>query len=108
MSTRVLSHLFVWAFLAVFVFLPLTGCENKVTIETYDSIQTGMTQSQVEELLGGAGEHEQIGGVSVGAEGLMSSAKQGQDKTYVWKRDGGTISVTFRDGKVIDKGKLGL
>lgn len=99
--------------LAVSLFLVLTlvlvpGCENKVTQETYDAIQMGMTQSQVEDLLGGSGEEENIGGVSIGAEGLMSSAKKGPQKTFVWKKDGGMISVTFRDGKVVDKGRMGL
>lgn len=86
----------------------LTACENKITTENFDAITTGMTQSQVEKKLGGKGEEQDIGGASIGADGLMSSAKASKDKTFLWKKDGATISVTFRDGKVIDKGKMGL
>ncbi len=87
----------------------LAGCENKITQESYDKIADGMTQSQVEKLLGGKGDEQDIGGVSIGADGLMSGAKgTGKDKTFVWKKDGSEISVTFRDGKMIAKGKSGI
>ena len=87
----------------------LVACENKISLDNYNAINNGMTQSQVEGMLGGQGEEQDIGGVSIGADGLMSSAKNSsKDKTYVWKKDGGEIRVIFRDGKVIDKGKSGL
>ncbi|MCG3123670.1 MAG: hypothetical protein GIKADHBN_02091 [Phycisphaerales bacterium] len=88
----------------------LVGCEEKVTADSYKSINTGMSQSEVETMLGGSGEELDVGGVSIGADGLMSGSKGGgKDKTYVWKsKDGGEISVTFRDGKVINKGKSGI
>ncbi len=88
--------------------LVFAGCENKITMENYTAIKDGMTQSQVQDLLGGAGEESQAAGVSIGADGLMSGTKDSKDKTFVWKKDGAEISVTFRDGKVINKGKVGV
>ncbi|HLO42027.1 MAG TPA: hypothetical protein VK176_13455 [Phycisphaerales bacterium] len=87
----------------------LAGCENKVTLDNYNAITTGMTQSQVEKLLGGKGEKQEVGGVSIGADGLASGAKQASNHTvYVWKQDRAEISVTFVDGKMVDKGQSGL
>lgn len=86
----------------------LVACENKITMDNYNAITPGMTQSQVEDMLGGAGEEQDIGGVSIGADGLMSTTKADKNKTFIWKKDGAEIRVIFKDGKVLDKGKAGL
>ncbi|MCC6426081.1 MAG: hypothetical protein IT435_04600 [Phycisphaerales bacterium] len=88
----------------------LVACENKITMENYNAITTGMTEREVEKIMGGKGEEQVISGVSIGSGGLTSTTSgTGKDKVYIWKKDNaGEITVTFRDGKVIDKGKSGL
>jgi hypothetical protein len=86
----------------------LAGCENKLTLDNYNAITPGMTQGQVEKLLG-KGEKQEVGGVSIGADGLASGAKASTNHAvYTWKKDGAEVTVTFVDGKMTDKNKLGL
>ena len=73
----------------------LSGC-SKVTKSNYDKIETGMTQQQVEDILG-AGTPTQS--VDVGGLG----AKQLQ-----WKDGNKTITVTIVNGKVTLKNASGL
>lgn len=82
------------ALLAVlFVF---TACGSKITTDNYDKIQTGMSQEEVEKILGkptdsgGGG----IGGMSAG--------------TATWKDGDKSIAVTFMNGKVTLKVKSGI
>lgn len=70
----------------------LIGCGGKPTQANYDKVQNGMTVSQVEGLLGPGA--KQAGGMLGGLTGDV----------YQWKTpDSKTISVTFKDGKVVTK-----
>ncbi len=84
----------------------LAGCENKVTDKSYQQITTGMSQSQVEKILGGSGADDTShAGVSISGAGVGSSAAA-PEKTAVWKGKELTIQVIFKDGKVVSKSKI--
>jgi hypothetical protein len=87
----------------------LTACEDKVSTKSYEQITLGMTLSDVERLLGGKGEKQDTGGVSIGASGLTGGAnKSATQSVYVWKKGTKEISVTIQDGKVTAMGKAGF
>jgi hypothetical protein len=88
--------------------LLLGACEETVTPETYAQLKTGMAQHEVEALLGGPGEKQDVGGMSISAAGIAGGAAANSQLTYVWKEKGREISVTFADGKVVNIGKAGF
>ncbi|NLX21354.1 MAG: outer membrane protein assembly factor BamE [Phycisphaerae bacterium] len=75
------------------------GC-SKVTSDNYDKIETGMTVTQVEQILG-KGAEETGGAVAIG--NLSGSAK-----TVTWVSGEKTITVTFANDKVVMKAKKGF
>jgi hypothetical protein len=84
----------------------LVACENKVTQAGYDQIQTGMSLSQVEKILGGAGKDDTShAGISISGAGVGSAAGS-PEKTYVWSGKTMTIQVIVKDGKVVSKSKI--
>ena len=70
--------------------LALSGCADKVTLQSYNRVKTGMTLKQVEEVFGGPGESYQ---------GLKT-----------WRGSGGrTITVEFDDrGLVVSQTRDGF
>jgi len=87
----------------------VAGWESKLTQSSYDSVQTGMALSEVEALLGGAGELQTAGGYGVDASGLVSGSKSDtSQKVYVWKEGAVQFVVTFKDDKVVTKSQQGL
>ncbi len=90
-------------------FLLCSGCEEKINDANFNAITTGMTLSEVEKILGGKGEKQEISGVSISAAGVGGSSRgSGDQYTYVWKDNNKEISVTTQGGKVINKGKAGF
>lgn len=83
---------------AAIVACALIACEDTVTMENYQSIQKGMTLSEVETIMGGPGEDQTMGGVGIGATGL--EGQQATEAVHVWSSGDKQIIVTFRDGKV--------
>lgn len=90
--------------LAAAVLLP--GCESKITSENYDRISVGMTRQAVENILG-SGTDETASGTSISSAGIADS-KSSNEKTFVWREGGATITVVFKDGKVVEKSKTGM
>lgn len=98
----------------VFVFalcLSLTGCgKDKLTKENFDKVKNDMTLAQVEAILGE--------GTSQGGDGANVAAQVGVDVTggapapstvdYVWEKGSKSITVTFKQGKVVGKKSSGL
>jgi hypothetical protein len=80
--------------LALALCLILAGCGSKVTKDNFDKISTGMTESQVEAIMG-KGEEQSA---AVAVPGMSVSAK-----TIVWKDGEKSISVVFTNGKVSGK-----
>ncbi len=79
--------------------LLLVGCNSKVDREHYDRIKTGMTQSEVESVLGKGKVHG--GDVSVGEVSLSAT-------TIRWSDGDKQITVVFTDGRVVMKQQRGL
>jgi len=88
----------------------LTACEQKLTDTAYEALTPGMSLSQVERVLGGSGDEDSQGGYGIDASGLGSRSKgtPANEKTYIWKEKDRLIRVTFRDDKMIDKGRSGF
>lgn len=84
----------------------LPACESKVTAENYDRITIGMTRQAVENILG-AGTDETASGTSISSAGIADS-KAAAEKTFVWRDGGITITIVFKDGKVVEKSKTGM
>jgi hypothetical protein len=81
-----------------------TGCQSKVTKESFAQIDPGMTLEQVEKILGGSGtEDSSPAGLEISGAGAASTKDAPKDKTYVWKGDGVTIVVVFQKGKMVQK-----
>jgi hypothetical protein len=92
--------------------LVLAGCrKSKVTQENYDKIKNDMTLKEVETILGE--------GTSQGGDGANMAAQVGVDLSggaaaapatvdYVWQDDKKTITITFKQGKVVNKKNSGL
>jgi hypothetical protein len=113
MDTVVRWRRLVPAAVLLVVCLALPACRpSKVTPENYDKISTGMTQPEVEGLLGRGQKEEGGDGAGVAAQfgvdaGVGEQRGRAPD-TYVWQSNGKTIKVYFLDGKVTNKQKEGF
>lgn len=81
------------------VFLLISGC-SKVSQSNYDKVQTDMTVSQVEAILG-------KGKQAASAAGAIGDLT-GSGKVLTWGDDKKSITVTFANDKVIAKAAQGL
>lgn len=88
--------------------LALAGCEDTVTEENYSKLTPGMSLSQVEKILGGAGERVEQGGMSISAAGLAGGSGANSQVTYSWKSGSREITATFQGDKLVNTGKAGL
>ena len=85
------------------------SCGPTFDQELYDKITVGMAQSEVEDLLGGAGSEET--GMSISSAGIASTDNRAsRNQTFTWKSNDlkQQITVTFKDGKVLNKAKSGF
>ncbi len=82
------------------------GCGSKVDQSNYDKVSTGMTQDQVEGILGTGKEQTAMAtpGVSVGNMSVPGMSA----KTVMWQDGSKSITVVFKDGKVFTKAQSGL
>lgn len=85
--------------LSVVLVCSLGGCA-KVSQENYEKVKVGMTESEVEDILG-SGKVQESGGASVGVFSLSG-------KVVRWGDDSKNITVTFANGEVIAKSQEGL
>jgi len=100
-----MRHSFLAAFLVPA--LLLVACEKKVTLDNYNAIKVGMTQAEVENMLG-KGELQVNSGASISGAGVLGGATQNSLDTYTWREGQKEISVTFKDGKVFTSSNGGL
>ena len=85
----------------------MAGCEQKLTDEKYDQIKPGMTGQEVEGILRcGSGTDETQGGFNMASSGISGSG--GTDRVYAYKSGDRTVTITYRDGKMVQKNKLGF
>ena len=82
------------------ILMSVSGCASKVTQESYDKIQDGMTLAQVQAILG---KGELYTGASGAIGGLGGSAKM-----YKWVDGEKTITITFVNDKVTTRLANGL
>jgi len=90
--------------LALCAALLLVACEDKATKENLDKVQVGMTQAQVEDILGAGTDDTSSGGFGISGAGIGDVSKGAADKTFIWKTaSGGKIVVVYSGGKVVGK-----
>ena len=87
--------------------LSLAACEQKSFSQKFDQLNNGMSQTEVERIMG-KGKKQDVGGVSIGASGIAGGASQNSQTTYIWQDGTKEISVTFASGKSVAKGKAGF
>jgi hypothetical protein len=89
----------------------MSGCgKTKITKENFDKIENGMTLQEVEHILGDgtpSGGDGSLVAAQVGVD-VGSGARQSSTVEYVWESGNNSITVAFRQGKVIQKRKSGL
>lgn len=107
------------AVLAVCLLLPACG-GSKVSKANYEKVATGMTEAEVEAILGPGEEQSsvsletpdvKIGGGTVDGVKIPEAKAQGMKmsgKQKVWKDGTRIITVQFINGKVSGKGQMGL
>jgi hypothetical protein len=93
--------------LAAALFLGACDQNSKLTDKNYESIKTGMLQSQVESILGAGTDDSGHGSVDI-SNGGIASQKGPAEKVLVWKDKKQKIVVIFQGGKVVQKQKTPL
>lgn len=107
---HVMSVLFTLAVLTA-------GCTGKLTAENYTKVANGMTQAQVEGILGPGTEQASSGvavpampaGVaSTGATGIGAPGTTVTTKVLVWRKGSKMITATFMNDQLVAKTQVGL
>jgi hypothetical protein len=100
---------------AALVALPLLavlafGCAGKLLMENYNKVANGMTQQEVEAILG-PGTEQASSGVSVPGQSVAGVEVPGvsmSSKAMIWQKGGKMITVSFVNDKVAGKIQVGL
>jgi hypothetical protein len=79
------------------------GCGSKISEANYYRVQYGMTEKEVEDLLGPA-----HGETVTPATSQSVATGTAQRKVKTWSRDALTIRVEFLDGVVVGRGADGM
>jgi hypothetical protein len=89
----------------------LTACsQSKLTTANYDRVTTGMSQQDVEAILG-PGKEQASSSVAVPSQSVAGVTVPGANtsaKVLTWQEGQKLISVTFVNGKVMSKTQFGL
>ena len=93
---------------AASLLIPLLGCEDKFSAGNYDKIQNGMQLYEVEKIMGGKGEQQETKGTDISAGGIASGSKGSSQAVYEWTHGTKLVTVTVKDGKVVDHNKSGF
>jgi hypothetical protein len=98
------------AALLLAVCLMVPACKSKVDKAHYDQIKVGMTDDEVEKILGkGTKYQEGDGGGMVGQVGVVLQDTRAKNvDAYTWESGDSQIIVYYRDGKVANKMSKGL
>jgi hypothetical protein len=94
------------ATLAGVFLVALGGCSSggssssKVTKDNFDKVTTGMTQAQVEDILGK--------GTEAGGAAATASDSSGPGKVIIWKDGDKSITVKFVNDQVFAKFQVGI
>ncbi len=94
--------------LCVVTMATMGGCEPTIDEQVYAQVKQGMKLSEVETIMGGKGEKEEVSGMSVSGAGIAGETKSSVLR-YVWKDNrGAQISVELKDGVVTSVGRAGF
>lgn len=85
----------------------LPGCEDHLNQASYERIKVGMTVGEVEGIMGGKGDLETVTGTSISGAGIGSTSTA-PPNIYKWEHGTKKITITVKDGKVIEKGLSGI
>lgn len=90
--------------------LVLTGCKSKITLDNYAKIELGMSLEEVEHFLGNGTPANSDGSLVAAQVGVDvgSGASRSSTVEYVWERGNNSITVAFRQDKVVAKRKTGF
>src|SRR5437870_1010502 len=88
--------------LVLFVCLLLPACKSKLTKANLDKISDGMTLKEVEAILG-EGTRQSDGAGIPAAHAIAVAGINTRDETYVWESGDRSITLIFRDGKVVHR-----
>jgi hypothetical protein len=93
--------------LVLLVCLLVPACKSKVTKANFDKISEGMTLSEVEAILGEGA--KQSDGAGIPAQfGVHVQGTNTRAEIYVWESGDKSITLTFRDGKVVHRDERNL
>ena len=88
----------------------LCGCGGNINKANYDKIKDGMSEKEVEAILGPGEEQSSIGanmpGVSAGGVSVPGVSMSGKNK--VWKEGTKIITIMFMNDKMTMKAQTGL
>jgi hypothetical protein len=87
------------------IYLSLPGCAaSKVNKANFDKVTTGMSEEEVEAILGKGEEQAEINmpNMGINAPNLGGGVGRGM-KTTTWHDGSKSIIITFKDGKVLGK-----
>ena len=89
----------------------LAACsQSKLTMANYEKVATGMSQQDVEAILG-AGKEQASTSVAVPGASVGGVTVPGTDtsaKVLMWQEGRKAVTVTFVNGKVMSKTQVGL
>ena len=85
---------------------PVLGCGSKISEANYYRVQHGMTESEVEDLLGPA--HDDQVHTATATTTTAARTRPSADKIKSWTRGALTILVVFRDGVVVERSAKGI
>ena len=90
--------------------LLIPACKSKVNKTNFEKVKDGMTLDEVEKILG-KGTKETGDGSNVAGQfgvAISSAPTVGGGESYVWESSAHSITVTFRQGKVVNKRSSGF
>ena len=90
--------------------LLVPACKSKVSKLNFEKVKDGMTLDEVEKILG-KGTKETGDGSNVAGQfgvAMPSAPTVGGGESYVWESSAHSITVTLRQGKVVNKRSSGF
>lgn len=114
-NTVVVGRLLIITLLCAIVAGCGGGAARRVSMNNYERIKVGMTEIEVEAILG-KGEEQASSSVDIpgqsinvpGGEDISVAGISSSSKVVNWEDEFKVITVMFSDGKVMSKGQFGL
>ena len=92
--------------------LLIPACKSKVSKTNFEKVKDGMALEEVEKILGKGTKETGDGSNVAGQFGVAMPSTPtvgaGDSSTYTWESSAHTITITFRQGKVVNKRSSGF